>query len=366
MIEPDELERRLEHLGERIAPRGDTLQRLERRFVRRRSMRKVGTVALALFIALVGFSAASIAFVGGDGSGSETLGASAWAPPDMPTLWPENWTDLGAAASEADAQQRADAGDPAFSWRTDPVAVVRRFLVRQLGWEAVGAVHVASLDAPPSASGRLRFAVSCGRRCPAGPATVFLIQPQRPGAGGIWSVTGVVDPHVRIAIGDTRAGTGDAVTATAGESSARVSLSMGEGFAGRGGFVSTDGCTWSESSSQPMVYAGGHWDTEILSGSVAAARSGACGATASAYLFGYVKSGEGGAGSGKLFDEPHVILYHFTAIPLLVTMPQASQTTSAEAGRSERAGSFGLPVVVVALVLSLLALALVRVRRRSR
>jgi hypothetical protein len=70
-----------------------------------------------------------------------------------------------------------------------------------------------------------------------------------------------------------------------------------------------------------------------------------------------------GAGSGKLFDQQNEILYHFTAIPVLVTTPQTSQAASVGAGRSDRDWQVA---AVMALALCLLAWALVRARKRSR
>ena len=367
VMEPDELERRLEHLGERISPRGDPLEGLERRMRRRQRARKAGTLALAMFIALVGLSAVSIAFIGGSGVRPGTSGTSAWVPPVVPTLWPENWTDPNAVSGEEAAQRSVEIGDQVTSWRTDPRSVGRRFVLLELGWVGVDVVHVTRIQGSASVPGGIGFVVSCGPRCVAGPATLDLVQPQRRGVGGIWSVASVVDTRVRIAIDDTRAADGDTVTASAGGSIARVVLSMGEGFAGRGGFVSFDGCTKTEAPSPPMGPPGGHWDTGIPPTSAATApQPGGCGATASAYLFGYVKSGEMGPGSGKLFDQRNEILYHFSAIPILVTAPQApqaSQAASVGASRSDRGWQVA---AVTALALCLLALALVRVRKRSR
>ena len=367
MTEPDELERRLEHLGEQISPRGDPLERLERRMRRRQRARKSATVALALFIALVGLSVASVAFVGGSGVRPQTSETSAWAPPAVPTLWPENWTDPSAASSQVSAQQSVAIGDQVTSWRTDPESVARRFVLTQLGWVGV-VLHVTPLEGLPGGSGGIGFVISCGPRCSVGPATLSLVQPQRRGTGGIWSVASVVDTHVRIAIDDSRAAAGATVTVRADASIARVALSMGQGFAGRGGFVSFDGCTKTEVPSPPMSSPGGHWDTAILPTSAAAPpQPGGCGATASGYLFGYVKSGEMGAGSGKLLNQRNEILYHFSAIPVRVATQQPSQAASDGADPSDGGGISGWQAAAaIALSLCLLAFAFVRARRRSR
>jgi choline-glycine betaine transporter len=72
-----------------------------------------------------------------------------------------------------------------------------------------------------------------------------------------------------------------------------------------------------------------------------------------------------GAGSGKLLDQQNEILYHFSAIPVVVTT-QASQGASIGASRSEWGISAWLVAAVMALSLCLLAVALVRARKRSR
>ena len=84
---------------------------------------------------------------------------------------------------------------------------------------------------------------------------------------------------------------------------------------------------------------------------------------ASGYLFGYVKSAEMGAGSGRLLDQRNEILYHFSAIPVRVAPQQSSQAASDGAGRSD----WGWQIAaLMTLALCLLAVALVRVRKRSR
>src|SRR5436190_16475856 len=363
MIEPEELERGLERLGERISPRDDARARLERRFVRRRVARKAGTIALSLVVALVGVWAASGAFIGRQ-QGSGTSQDSTWVPQEVPTLWPENWTDLDAASKEAAAQQLADIGYPATTWRTDPIRVARRFTTLELDWGP--GVHVTRPIPARGGSREVSVVVSCRHRCGAGRPTILLTQSQRPGPGGIWSVVAVADPHVVLWVDGTEAGVGDAVAATAGESRARVALSMGQGFAGRGGYVSTDGCTTIESSSPAFGPPGGRWETTVPPPGAATETpaAGGCGTMQSAYLFGYVKSGEGGGGTGTLFDPLNGILYHFSAIPLLVAAPHPSQPTPVAADRS-LVGDIRWWVGAAAVLLLLIAWASVRLRRRS-
>jgi ABC-type phosphate transport system permease subunit len=73
-----------------------------------------------------------------------------------------------------------------------------------------------------------------------------------------------------------------------------------------------------------------------------------------------------GAGSGKLFDQPNEILYHFSAVPVLLMTSQAAQGPSDGASRSTWGSAGWLVAVVVALSLLLVALMLVRARNRSR
>ena len=365
MIEPEELERGLERLGERISPRDDAVERLERRFLRRRVARKAGTVALSLLVALVGVSAASVAFIGRhQGSGASQV--STWVPPEVATLWPEDWTDVAAASNEAAAQRLADAGYPGTTWRTDPIRVARRFTTLELAWVVGGGVHVTEPISVRGGSREVKVTVSCGHRCFGGRATILLTQPQRPGPGGIWSVMAVADPRVAISIDGTEAGVGDAAALTAGESRARVALSMGQGFGGRGGYVSTDGCTATESSSPPFGPPGGRWETTVPPPGVTteAPSPSGCGAVQSAYLFGYVKSGEGGGGTGTLFDPLNGILYHFSAVPLLVAAPHPSPAAPIASDRS-LVGDVRWWLGAAAVLLLLIAWASFRLKGRS-
>jgi hypothetical protein len=176
----------------------------------------------------------------------------------------------------------------------------------------------------------------------------------------------VADPHVALSIDGTRAGVGGAVAVTAGESRVRVALSMGQGFAGRGGYVSTDGCTTIESSSPPFDPPGGRWETTVPPPGAATETPwpGGCGTMHSAYLFGYVKSGEGGAGTGTLFDPMNGILYHLSAIPLLVAAPHPSQPAPVAADRSP-VGDIRWWVGATAVLLLLIGWASFRLKRRS-
>jgi len=362
MIEPEELERGLERLGQRISPQDDARERLERRFLRRRVARKAGTVALSFLVALVGVSAASVAFIGRHrGSGASQV--STWVPPEVPTLWPEDWTGIAAASNEAAAQRLADAGYRATTWRTDPIRVARRFMTLELDWGGVGGVHVTKPIPVRGGSREVSVAVSCGPRCL---ATILLTQPQRPGPGGIWSVMAVADPHVALSVDGTEVGVGGVVAATAGESRAQVALSMGQGFAGRGGYVSTDGCTTIESSSPPFDPPGGRWETTVPPPGAATETPwpGGCGTMHPTYLFGYVKSGEGGAGTGTLFNPMDGILYHFSAIPLLVATTHPSQPAPVAADRS-LVGDIRWWIAAAAVLLLLIAWASFRLKRRS-
>ena len=284
MIEPEELERGLERLGERISPRDDARERLERRFVRRRVARKAGTVAPSLLVAVVGVSAASVAFIGRHrvsgrhrsrhGCRRRCRRCGQRTGPTLPLLRtkpPRNGSPIPGI--------RARPGEPTRS----------RSLVASRPSSSIGSGSVGFMSlSPSSARGAARgvsVTVSCGHPC--GRATILLTQPQRPGPGGIWSVTAVADPRVALSVHGTEGGVGGALALTVGESRARVALSMGQGFAGRGGDASTDGCTKTESSSPPFGPPGGRWETMVPPpGAATETRPGRCGTMQSAYLFG--------------------------------------------------------------------------------
>jgi hypothetical protein len=320
MNDHDRLTQRLQDLGDRITADDDPLRAIERRRRRHHVRRRATAAAVACLVAVGGLSLAAVAVVNGrQGTGPTS---TTWTPPSVPTLWPELWTEPTAAATMADVQRRVDAGDPAVQWRTDPRAVVERFTKKVLGW----ADWDPKIEASPDRLGDTRFRVSCERGCASvGPATVFLNQPGRRGADGIWSIVAVVDPSIDVAVSDTRPLQSSVMRATAGSSTARVIMTERLGFAGRGGLEIYNGCEIIQSSSPPLYRPGGSWHQVIPWFAAPPINCG--GTTAAGYVFGFVKSAEMGVDTEGPFGQPHVLLYHLTALPVLVAEPDTTGST---------------------------------------
>jgi hypothetical protein len=160
----------------------------------------VAVVALAVVTAtaIAGSRGGDASRSGNGSSTSASTSMTAWAPPDVLTIWPENpvtadVTDPGVA------QRSADQGDPGVRWRTDPKAVARRFAAAVLGWSDPVLVEVA---AQTDVSLRRYDMTPCvpDIACDIAPAVVALTlgQPATPGPGGIWSVLAASSGPLRI------------------------------------------------------------------------------------------------------------------------------------------------------------------------
>jgi hypothetical protein len=321
MNDHDLLARRLNDLAERIRSDDDALPAIERRRHRRHMRRRATAAVVACIVAIGGLSLAAVAVV--NGSDGTTGASRVWSPASVPTLWPELWTQPTAAGTIADVQRRADVGDPSVQWRTDPRAVAERFTNNVLGWGGWNST-VARVEASPARWGQVRFRVSCGRGCTSGdPATtLFLDQPQRRGSGGIWSIVAVVDPTVDVAVEGSRVLPGGWALATAGASTVRVRISVGRGFGGRSGLELYNGCEIVQSSSPPIYRRRASWDHVVPWFATTPIDCG--GTTAAGYVFGFVKSAEMGVDTQGPLDQPNVLLYHVTAIPVVVGEPETT------------------------------------------
>ena len=327
MTDPD-LKSQLEQLGKRIPPTLDAFNVFQDRRVRHDRIRRLGTMALAFVIAVGGTWGVFAAFRDeGRGFGparSPSPSAPAWAPLSIPTLWPELWTNTPELPDPSYAQGLADHGEPSVAWRLDPNAVAHRFVTSALGWNSVGTLVVTRLDQVPSSGGQIRYRASCGHGCLAGPAVFFLAQPVKQGPGGVWDVTAIIDTHVRIAFtgpqhrGDVPPGVPP--TLAWGASMSAVVHVRDQGLIGSAGVVTSDGCATSTTTSGPLDPGHPRWGAEVQ-GPVnpsPGAETVPCGGTSSAFLYGYIKSGEGGSGSGDLFDPVLGIMYDLTAIPVKI------------------------------------------------
>lgn len=325
MTDPD-LKSRLERLGNRIPPTLDAFVGLRDRRIRQDRNRRLGTMVVALVVAVAGTWGIFAAFDDhGRGSGPAGLGtpsATAWVPPSTPTLWPESWTDT--LPRPADVQAQADAGDAWVAWRLDPEAVAHRFVAQALGWKSAGPLRVTRLDQVPTSGGEVRYRASCGPGCLAGPAVLFLAQPVKQGPGGVWDVTGIVDTHVRISFTGPQheggAPPGAPPTLAWGASMSALVHVRDQGLIGSAGVVTSDGCATSTTTSGPLDPGHPRWESAVQ-GPVnpsPSAETVPCGDTSSAFLYGYIKSGEGGSGSGDLLDPALGIMYDLTAIPVKI------------------------------------------------
>lgn len=189
----------IERAAERVTPRRDAFERLERRRERKARNRRISAGVVALVVALGGSYAAFTAF---RGASSSVAGGSS----GFHALWPEQ--TLGAAEQ---AQTAVDGGqDP---WRTDPEEVATRFVTGVLGWigfqtEVVpgsGTAYVFSTPPPPCPS-PVPVPTTAGTTCPslenaARQLTVTLGQLVTTGPNGIWSVVTVSSVFEGDAIG---------------------------------------------------------------------------------------------------------------------------------------------------------------------
>lgn len=129
----EELRRLADAVGEPVAFR--ELEVTRRRRERRRRIEGFAAglavlVAAAIFV-VVALRQNHTRVPVGTGTPSE----GAYTPPEMPYLWPENWTSIG--STPTDAQAQADDSDPTVAWRTDPRAFVKRFASDMLGWDGI-------------------------------------------------------------------------------------------------------------------------------------------------------------------------------------------------------------------------------------
>lgn len=128
---------------------------------------------------------------------------------DGSTLWPQRTGE-----ELVRAQSRADAGDPPSLWQLDPDELVDRFAVDVLGWPLD--TFSAEVDRSREAQGTLvarleRTKETCPPytpedqarglpRCFPGTEDVTVVQPQRVGEGGLWVVSAVRSPDLRVGL----------------------------------------------------------------------------------------------------------------------------------------------------------------------
>lgn len=183
----------IDRVAERATPPHDAFERLTGRREKRHRNRRIGTALLAIVVAAVGLSGLLLAI------GHTTRPPLLVTPPTVAAvapLWPQYSTDQAGYA-----QERADAGDPAFTWLLDPAQVATRFAEQFLGWKDASAESIAAGISSRVSIPLCESPSPCSRyTLPGGllPATVTLSRLGKTGVGGVWSVTGVRDPTISI------------------------------------------------------------------------------------------------------------------------------------------------------------------------
>src|SRR5919201_1137640 len=177
----------IERAAERVVPKHDAFERLERARARKTLNRRITAAVVAVLVAIGGSYAAFAAF---GGAGGTIAGGSS----GIHALWPEQTLD--AAEQE---QSAVDGG--ADAWRTDPQQVATRFVTDVLGWSGfqtqvapgtLNGLYVFSTPPPVCPSP----VASAGETCPsletqAREVTVRVEQLLGTDPSGIWSVVSV-------------------------------------------------------------------------------------------------------------------------------------------------------------------------------
>jgi hypothetical protein len=211
----------LEHLADRLEPSPDAMERLRDRRHRKAIRQRIVAGTMAGVLALGATAAVWVAF----SDAGEAPPATTYAPPRVPTVWPESGLEGQETAQVV--QYRADNRDPEVAWRRSPDKVVHAFVASVLGWSEP---QVREME--PSAGGSFRWYTATERQpCPAetfgcafvppghGPVLrIGVTQPTTQGAAGIWSVATVRSSDLRLAAwadDSPKAGTIHGVAATA-------------------------------------------------------------------------------------------------------------------------------------------------------
>ncbi len=185
----DDLHDRLERLAKRIEDRAEPLAQLQRVRARRTRTRRLSAATLALVVGVAGILGVVRAF---DDIGDHTpQRALTWRPPDVLTIWPEG-PSRHVTFDPTDVQAAVDVGTTSLQWRTDPREVALRFAESVLSWEVRSVSNEAAVMDPTDDTPVRSFRLSSCPRNAACKLTyiqdVYVVQPAREGAGGIWSV----------------------------------------------------------------------------------------------------------------------------------------------------------------------------------
>jgi hypothetical protein len=314
----DDLKEQLSRLADRATDQGDALERLHRRRARKDRSRRLGTVALALIVAVAGSWGAFAAFAGRDDDrtaiGDQSpSGIASWQPPDVLTVWPENPVR---GPSPDDTQAAVDGGDESLAWRLDPELVAERFAREFLAWNEVSVIHVwgepVLVDAP---SRMLPIAITpcdrCGIDFEGSPLFLWLVQPAAEGDAGIWSVasarTELIEIDVALDASDLEGG-----------AEIEIDLKLPKSRSAHIGLVARNGCD-EITAFEPGRTSGRHTVTVPEPGSASDVDPG-CGEMGAGYVFAYAQD-DTTVPVGDPLLEPAAIEYPWlTIIPLYVEM----------------------------------------------
>jgi hypothetical protein len=322
-MDDGDLKTRLERLANRSEQPRTTegFSRLHSARDRRARRRRVGTVAVALLVAIGG---SSLAFSALRDGGTSTIGDQpvAWQPPDVLTVWPENPVR---GETPQDVQAAVDAGEADLQWRLDPKEVAFRFGRTFLAWKDVTVTErdVETEDGtrafditpcPPSAV--------CDMEGPM--PTLWLAQPVRSGDGGIWSVVAVMSDRLAVELQPT-----DPQVPLAGGTTLRFQLDLPDWVSAHLGIVARNGCTDAFEFNPGL-------DSGPASLKVPEAVAGteadlSCGTIGAGYVFAYAQD-DTTVPTGDPLVEPAAIEFPYaTILPVYLQMIEGDATTASAA-----------------------------------
>lgn len=323
-MDDGDLKTRLERLADRTNDRTrEEFSRLHSARDRRARRRRVGTVAVALLVAVAG---SSLAFSALRDSGTSTIaGQTAWQPPDVLTVWPENPVR---GETPQDVQAAVDAGEANMQWRLDPEHVAFRFGRTFLAWSEV---TVTERDIETEDPVRA-FEIS---PCPPtavcdmeGPMpTLWLAQPVRSGEGGIWSVVAVVSDRLATDIEPT-----DPQVGLAGGTTLHFQLDLPDWVSAHLGIVARNGCT-DAYEFEPGLDSGSATlkAPEAVDGTDA---NLSCGTIGAGYVFAYAQD-DTTVPTGDPLVEPAAIEFPYaTILPVYLQMIDGDTATATPSGSS--------------------------------
>lgn len=304
----DELKGRLERLGERAPVRSDALEelRVARDRRDRRRARSALVVGLSVFVVVGLVAVTTLRDPSTTPVPQESPSPSeAWALPEAPYLWPENWARIDDRELLANVQQAADEGTPAVEWRLDPEQVVRRFLTTVLAWERPDVITTDLQDV-------FRVSPACGEGALCVGATVRVSQPAVQGDGGIWSVTEMVSEDLGVPA-SARLG------AVSAGSDLELRLRVPDDRAAHAGIVAANGCR--EASEFAVGLEGG---TSTLVVPEAEPDDPTCGDTGAGYLFVYAMDDTTVPTGDPLLEAAAIEYPWLTMVPVAVRMRSPS------------------------------------------